>query len=445
MLTTIEVFASGTASREALTPEFDLLVNDVVVESYQGVATTEPFTIQYVYETTETVTADQVSIEFTNGTTAPGQFGGTNSLYVDKIIVDGEIFETESPETWVERGYGTGGEGAAGFFQVDSFYGSVGRFRFAQGDRDALTGTRIRIDASGDEGGENLQLQIDGQTVKNFKIGEADRVETFYFVTDEIIHDISRLTIRFTNDLASEGFDRNLTVHSYQAIDLVNYSSSTTDTFRRIARPKFNSVSTYFPLLETEILNSRFEIFARGAADGQGQIEDGLGRGSKLHTFGFFEAVDTDAVKTTIRVDALGSTGEEQFQLYAGKQIIGTFDVSTEEQAFIIEVDRGIALDNLVISFVNDFYDPSTTTDRNLTVNRVQRIFDHGEDSEFRQSFFTDGRGDFDVYNTSAWLDDVGLTSGFGLGGTLVTNGQLDFVFKEFTGSYVPGVIAPGS
>jgi len=149
MLSTVEIFAAGSSGNEL----FELLVDDQSVATFQARDHAPLFfdgtTDRFVFETEETLDPSQLSIVFTNGfTSSQGDF---NQLLVDKIIVDGEVIETESPDTLLDRP-----TQFDGFFETEVISGTRGRFDFRQDISGQPLQTRIRIDAIGETGEENL-------------------------------------------------------------------------------------------------------------------------------------------------------------------------------------------------------------------------------------------------------------------------------------------------
>ncbi|MFY0610230.1 MAG: PQQ-dependent sugar dehydrogenase, partial [Hyphomicrobiaceae bacterium] len=107
---TISIFAQGQLGSENM----DLLIDGVVVATYENVPQAGE---EYTYQAGQEITADQVRIAFTNDLYDPAN-GIDRNLIVDKIVIDGQTFETEDPSvfstgTWlpedgVQPGFGRG-------------------------------------------------------------------------------------------------------------------------------------------------------------------------------------------------------------------------------------------------------------------------------------------------------------------------------------------------
>ncbi|QDT08898.1 DUF4347 domain-containing protein [Planctomycetes bacterium K23_9] len=105
----ITVNAWGDTGEE----QFDLLIDGGVVQSWTADTTWQPFE----YVTDESITADRVAIRFKNDLYQP-ENGIDRNLTVDNIVIDGNLYETESPTTFstgtwlpddgVADGYGRG-------------------------------------------------------------------------------------------------------------------------------------------------------------------------------------------------------------------------------------------------------------------------------------------------------------------------------------------------
>ena len=258
----------------------------------------------------------------------------------------------------------------------------------------------IVINAWGQQGGEQFDLQINGETVQTFT---ADTTWTpFVYETDA---DVSgdQVRIVFTNDAfdANTGYDRNLFVNNIQ-VNGVNFETNSDGTF---------STGSYTP------------------EDG---VVPGFARGIVLHTNGYFQyGADTSPTVeagTEITVTAAGQTGSEVFQITAGDAgILGEFQVSTAEQEFVVWTPLDVALEDVRVEFINDLFDPSADYDRNLIVSSI--VVTDAETGESDTAI----PGNADVFSTGTYLSQDGVTPGFGRGNTLHANG-----FFQFAPSDVP-------
>ncbi|MFY0615141.1 MAG: hypothetical protein JXQ99_26665, partial [Hyphomicrobiaceae bacterium] len=107
------------------------LIDGVVVATYENVPQAGE---EYTYQADQEITADQVRIAFTNDLYDPAN-GIDRNLIVDKIVIDGQTFETEDPSvfstgTWlpedgVQPGFGRGDLlHSEGYFEYSSLGGS---------------------------------------------------------------------------------------------------------------------------------------------------------------------------------------------------------------------------------------------------------------------------------------------------------------------------------
>lgn len=120
---------------------------------------------------------------------------------------------------------------------------------------------------------------------------------------------------------------------------------------------------------------------------------------------------------STVSIEAVGSTGEEVMVVTAGESEVfrttvfesGTL-AATRNNTFTFEVDDSLAVSDLRINFVNDFYDPGVK-DRNLTVRKI-RFNGNGTEIEA-----------LNVFSTGTWLAEDGVQNGYGRGNILHSNG----------------------
>ncbi len=387
MLATVSVFASGATGEEA----FNLIIDNEIVATHTDVGGNfiGHGTNQYDYFTDAEVDPSTVKVEFFNDMT-PSEID--RQLLVDRIIIDGHVFHSEDINTYSTGFINYEGNFTGAGFKRHEILNVNGTFSYDQENPDKPKGTRIRVDAVGETGEENLQVQINGQTVRNFGFFQqrADLIQSFAFVVDEFV-DIEDVRIRFTNDAIDPvtGEDRNLTVLNFQTIDLESGQ-------RQVALPTDQNV--YSTGVFTE-------------ADG---IKPGFARGNTLSTFGFFEVRDETR---RIRVDASGSTGEEVMEIRIGNEVLGQFEVSTSTQQYFVDINRDFNFHNIRIAFVNDVYDESTGYDRNLIVHSFQKI--DMETLERDVAFPTDAN----VFSTGTFVEADGISPGFGRGNTLNANG----------------------
>jgi len=395
MLSTVDVFAAGETGRES----FFLLLDGEVVETVDAVGGDfenrdfQKFSFQFDQD----VTADQISIEFFNDFVDAD--GNDNNLFVDKIAIDGQEFETEAPTTF-HTGLVSGDQVLdAGFLETEVLNINGKVTFFARGTppvaTPVATGTRIRIDATGQTGEENLQLQIDDQVVANFRFDEAGVEQAFFFSSDEVI-DPSRVKIAFTNDAVDPvtGADRNVFVRAYQLIDRSTGERQLLHT------------------LDPRVFSNNSFVVAEDSS------RAGYGLGGALTSNGF---ITFDDSATTIRVDTIGSTGQEVFEVLVDGRVVSTLLANTHATEQFVEVPGDIDLSRVQIRFINDLSLPDIGFDRNLTVLGFQTINRTTGDRMIARGT------DANVFSTGVFNDADGLQDGFGRGRTLTNNGFFQF------------------
>ncbi len=264
MLSTVEIFAAGATGQENL----ELLIDGQVVQTFEGVSG-DPALRDFEgfsYQTARELSADQISLRFANDLFDPAT-GTDRNLFVDGIIVDGNIFEAEDPATFVTafwRGNGI----VSGNLQTESL-NVTGQMDFSSSGISTDTASRLRVTARGTTGEEIFQVVVGGNVVQTFGV-ETFR-QTYEFNTDQALT-LDDIQIRFINDRfdAGSGLDRNLVV---DGIELVNLADGTRQTVS--------------PL--------QYSVFSNATFRTEDGIVAGFGRGSTLHTNGFFQFSSTEA------------------------------------------------------------------------------------------------------------------------------------------------------
>ena len=216
MLSTVQVFAAGSMGDEA----FELQVNGETVLEVADINGGGEFTV----DVAEDVTADDVRILFTNDAWDPAN-GVDRNLIVDKIVIDGNEFQTEAPST-VSTGTWNGSGFSEGTYESEWLHAD-GYFQFADADVDGTgdsnTGdnsqgsTLMQVRARGEEGGENLRLLVNGQEVASIDVTTEWQV---YDIYTDVYGAGAEVRVEFTNDLwdPQAGIDCNLYV-DYVAVN----------------------------------------------------------------------------------------------------------------------------------------------------------------------------------------------------------------------------------
>ena len=151
MLSTVQIFAAGTTGQE----QIQLFVEDEFVASYNNLgngANSGTFRTR-TYTTPETLTADDIRIEFVNDVFDEAN-GIDRNARIDAITIDGVRFETESSGvfstgTWLPE------DGIAPGFGRGEFLHGNGFFQFSGGGGGGGS-TAIIVNAAGTEGTESF-------------------------------------------------------------------------------------------------------------------------------------------------------------------------------------------------------------------------------------------------------------------------------------------------
>ena len=308
MLSTVSIFAAGDTGQEA----FELKVNDEVVATFENVggdAASRDFR-QFNFKSDRILTADDIRVEFINDVFDPAN-GLDRNLTVDRIVVDGVAFETESPSVFSTGLFSNGEFTGPGLLETEQL--NVNGSFFFSTDSPSDAGSRIRVDAKGAEGGEIIALEVDGQEVERFTLSNTD--ETFLFEVDQDVS-ISDVQVRFVNDLfdPERGIDRNAIINNVQVIDLDN-------GFREVVR-----------------LTENPTVFSTGTFTQADGIVSGFARGNTLHTDGVFSFNDPD--NSSSDNPGFDTTPHPSFAATSVETVERESDADTETEALgFIRVD----------------------------------------------------------------------------------------------------------
>ncbi len=138
--------------------------------------------------------------------------GVDKNLNVDAIVVSGVTYESEAPTTYSVGSYSSDNGCGGGNKQSETLHRSNSYFQYVP----SPSGTSIQILAAGDTGTEQMQLQVDGVTVKTWNNigGDANqRIFQSFSYTHPTAISLSQVRVAFTNDgNTAGGADRNLSV-----------------------------------------------------------------------------------------------------------------------------------------------------------------------------------------------------------------------------------------
>ena len=375
MLSTVQIFASGSQGGEQL----QLQINGAVAETFViGVGTDTLNDQTFFFETSETITADDVRIEFLNDSFNAAT-GADSNLIVDAIEIDGVRFETESSNVFSTGTFLNADGIQPGFRQSETLH-SNGFFQYSTG-----SGSEIEVRARGSEGGEQFNLILNGQVVETFTTTTS--LEIFTFDADYNV-ELGDVEIEFFGDQfnPAQNIDTDLLV-GFVRIDGVRHETEASSTF---------STGTFLD------------------ADG---ITPGFRESQTLHTngvFSFLSPVGTGSDR--IQITARGDEGFEEFRVLSNGVVLGEFTATTDLLTYKILTDDYTAGSDLRIEFFNDQFDPANGIDSNLIVDNVTI---NGDTRQVEDSS-TFGFGTF---------IDGGFSEGFNQSETLHTNGffEVDF------------------
>ena len=255
----------------------------------------------------------------------------------------------------------------------------------------------VSIFAAGQTGAENLDLFIDDQFVTTFNnvggdVGSRDFVE-LQFDTEETLSP-GRIGVAFGNDFfdLQTGEDRNLLVD----------------------RIVVDGVS-----VETEDPSTRSTGIFRNGFTGPGNFETELFNINAIFTY-----ADPVGQGDRVEFDALGTTGDEVVELVIGDQVVSSFQLGNAgaTETFSFSSSSNVSLEDVEVRFANDLFDPANGIDRNVQIFEF-RVVD-GETGGVSTARTTDAN----VLSSGIFVPGEGITTGFGAGGFLATNGSVQIV-----------------
>ena len=204
MLSTVDLFVAGATNQEAI----NLNIGGQTVRTWHdigGDADAGEF-VQLTYQTGASVQPGDVQIEFTNDFYFP-LLGIDRNVRVDRIEIDGNVFETESPDVF-STGTWLPGEGVTPGNKQSEFLNANGYFQYSG---TISTGSLIEVEARGQTGEEEFVLEVGGEELAYWRAGT--EYATFTLRADDYVTP-DQVRVRFVNDLndPASGFDRNLQV-----------------------------------------------------------------------------------------------------------------------------------------------------------------------------------------------------------------------------------------
>ncbi|MFK7770075.1 MAG: carbohydrate-binding domain-containing protein [Mariniblastus sp.] len=384
MLSTVNVFAAGVTNQETI----ELKIDDAVVQTWTNVGG-DAYGGQFVqlnYTTAQDINPGQIKLEFTNDLFNEATNTDRN-VRIDRIVVDGVTIQTESPDVF-STGTWKPEDGVVAGFRESEFLHTDGFFRYPSQNDGSVIQMRVR----GDEGTEQFNLLINGQSVGVFNATTSWSLLS-YTHDEAVIADDVR--IEFINDQwnPGQGIDSNLTV-DFIRIDGQAYQSENPSVF---------STGTW------------------NSADG---ITPGFGRGQTLNSSGYFQYAGGETANDGSRIlmRVRGSEGTERFNLLIDGQVVGTYDATSTDdfQTVGYTHDSTVVPEDVRIEFINDQWNPAQGIDSNLNVDFISI------DGKAYQAESPS------VFSTGTWKAEDGITAGFRESETLHVNGYFQFADSSY-------------
>ena len=287
---------------------------------------------------------------------------------------------------------------------------SILRITPSSGPREAADPRQIEVRSEGDTGEEEIELQIDGETVATFEL--TDRLATYTYSHDTDPTG-AEIRVEFTNDgRTSNGDDRNVTVDFIRVGDDVLQTED----------PSVFSTGTF--------------AAGTGCAPGNKQSE-------RLHCTGYFQYTTSDGAPPNdppaddpvdlpvfddqpddddlpaddpvtgdhqIEVRAEGDTGEEEIELQIDGETVATFQLTDRLATYTYTHDSDPFGTDIRIAFVNNGR-TSNGDDKNVTVDFItidDVVFQTEDPSVFSTGTYTRGSGCDDANKQSERLHCTG-------------------------------------
>jgi len=126
-----------------------------------------------------------------------------------------------------------------------------------------------------------------------------------------------------------------------------------------------------------------------------------------------------------IEFDALGTTGDEIVELVVRGEVVQTFALGAAgvaETFSFTSNDSDLSIEDIRIQFVNDLFDAANGIDRNAQIFEFRLIDSATGNVEVANT------NDSNVLADGIFVQGVGITSGFGTGGFLASNGFVEVI-----------------
>ncbi len=246
----VTIRAAGTTNEEQML----LQIDGVTVATYDNVggnASNDTF-VNYTYNE-DGINPNQVRIVFTNDLYDPAN-GIDRNLRVDSINIDGVTYQTEDPSVF-STGVWLPEDGIEPGYRTSEYLASNGYFQYAGESNNE--GSLIEIRAMGQEGTEQFDLQIDGQTVASY---DATTSFDFYQFRSGTTVTADQIRVVFKNDFydPANGIDANLTV-DYISIDSSRFETEAPTVYSTGVWKEADGIAPGFREDETLATNGYFQ------------------------------------------------------------------------------------------------------------------------------------------------------------------------------------------
>lgn len=223
---TIVIYAAGSSAL-SIYPTMTLSINNQLVKTWQNISSQpdkKPYQA-YTFQTNQSLTGAKIQVGFSNDYYAPFQ---DRNLFVDRIEVDGQSYETESPSVLSTSC-------SEGIKLSEALYCN-GYVEYTLPLQPGTAQSVITIYAAGDAADAvypTMQLQLDGEPVYSWVAINADPARKPYkaytYIANRTVNPVE-VRVAFTNDAVINGHDRNLFIDK-MIMDGITYEAESPQTF----------------------------------------------------------------------------------------------------------------------------------------------------------------------------------------------------------------------
>ncbi|HXH04884.1 MAG TPA: carbohydrate-binding domain-containing protein, partial [Candidatus Nitrosotenuis sp.] len=232
--TTIKIYAAGSPA-QGIYPTMELQIDGRVVATHtdiRGNFSNRQFT-EYTYTSDQTISPGSIRLNYPNDAFINGE---DRNLYVDKITINGAVYETEDQST-LSTGTWTADTGCSPGNKRSETLSCGGYFQYggATVTPPPQEGSRLSIYAAGSSAQNvfpTMNLVVNGQLVKthtDVRGNYGSRQFVKYDYVSNIELNASQIQLDFINDAFINGEDRNLYVDKI-VLDGVTYEAEAPST-----------------------------------------------------------------------------------------------------------------------------------------------------------------------------------------------------------------------